>query len=328
MSFFGSIYNQLTYIASIGGFFLLIKGASLLVDGSASIAKKLKISSIVIGLTIVAFGTSAPEFIVNIFASINGNTDIAIGNILGSNIANVLLILGVASIIYPLSTQKNTVWKEIPMSLLAALILGVLVNDIRIDNGVFSGLTRIDGIVLLSFFIIFLYYSFGIAKTSNEKSSTDEIKDLSYLKSFLYILLGLVGLILGGKWIVDGAVKIATIFNISQSLIGLTVVAIGTSLPELATSAIAAYKKQPDIAIGNVVGSNIFNIFWILGFSSIIKPLPFSPSSDIDIIMTIFTSLLLFIIMFIGKKHVIQKWQGVLMILLYIIYLILLIKIK
>jgi cation:H+ antiporter len=328
MSFFGSIYNMLTYILFIAGFFLLIKGASLLVDGSASIAKKLKISSIVIGLTIVAFGTSAPEFIVNIFASINGNTDIAIGNILGSNIANVLLILGVASIIYPLSTQKNTVWKEIPMSLLAALILGVLVNDIRIDNGVFSGLTRIDGIVLLSFFIIFLYYSFGIAKTSNEKSSTDEIKDLSYLKSFLYILLGLVGLILGGKWIVDGAVKIATIFNISQSLIGLTVVAIGTSLPELATSAIAAYKKQPDIAIGNVVGSNIFNIFWILGFSSIIKPLPFSPSSDIDIIMTIFTSLLLFIIMFIGKKHVIQKWQGVLMILLYIIYLILLIKIK
>jgi cation:H+ antiporter len=167
---------MLTYVLFIAGFFLLIKGASLLVDGSASIAKKLKILSIVIGLTIVALGTSAPEFIVNIFASINGNTDIAIGNILGSNIANVFLILGVASIIYPLSTQKNTVWKEIPMSLLAALILGVLVNDIRIDNGVFSGLTRINGIVLLSFFIIFLYYTFGIAKTSNERSTVDEIK--------------------------------------------------------------------------------------------------------------------------------------------------------
>ncbi len=319
---------MLTYILFVIGFFLLIKGASLLVDGSASIAKKLKISSIVIGLTIVAFGTSAPEFIVNIFASINGNTDIAIGNILGSNIVNVFLILGVAAIIYPLSTKKNTVWKKIPMSLLAALILGVLVNDTRIDNGVFSGLTRIDGIVLLSFFIIFLYYTFGIAKASDEKSTSDEIKDLSYLRSFLYILLGLVGLVLGGKWIVDGAVKIATIFNVSQSLIGLTIVAIGTSLPELATSAIAAYKKQPDIAIGNVVGSNIFNIFWILGFSSLIRPLPFSPNSDIDIIMTIFASLLLFIIMFIGKKHVIQKWQGILMILIYVAYIVFLINTK
>lgn len=319
---------MLTYILFVIGFVFLIKGASLLVDGSASIAKKLKISSIVIGLTIVAFGTSAPEFIVNIFASINGNTDIAIGNILGSNIANVFLILGVASIIYPLSTKRNTVWKEIPMSLLAALVLGVLVNDIRIDNAVFSGLTRIDGIVLLSFFIIFLYYTFGIAKTSGEEDGAGKIKDLSYLKSFFYILLGLIGLVLGGKWIVDGAVHIATMLNISQSLIGLTVVAIGTSLPELATSAIAAYKKQSDIAIGNVVGSSIFNIFWILGFSAIIKPLPFSSSSDIDIIMTIFASLLLFVVMFIGKRHVIEKWQGVLMILIYVAYLIFIINTK
>lgn len=319
---------MLIYILFVIGFVLLIKGASLLVDGSASIAKKLKISSIVIGLTIVAFGTSAPEFIVNIFASINGNTDIAIGNILGSNIANILLILGIASIIYPLSTKRNTVWKEIPMALLAALILGVLVNDLRIDNAVFSGLSRIDGIVLLSFFIIFLYYTFGIAKNSDENDGDGEIKDLNYLKSSLYILTGLIGLVLGGKWIVDGAVHIATMLNISQSLIGLTIVAIGTSLPELATSAIAAYKKQTDIAIGNVVGSNIFNIFWILGFSALIKPLPFNQSSDIDIIMTIFASLFLFVVMFVGKRHVIQKWQGVLMVLTYIAYLVLIINIK
>ncbi len=319
---------MLTYILFVIGFVLLIKGASLLVDGSASIAKRLKISSIVIGLTIVAFGTSAPEFIVNIFASMNGNTDIAIGNILGSNIANVFLILGVASIIYPLTTKGNTVWKEIPMSLLAALILGVLVNDVRIDNGVFAGLGRIDGIVLLSFFIIFLYYTFGIAKTSGGAEEVDEVKDLSYLKSWVYIVLGLAGLVIGGKWIVDGAVKIATMLNVSQSLIGLTVVAIGTSLPELATSAIAAFKKQSDIAIGNVVGSNIFNIFWILGFSAVIKPLPFSPSSDIDIVMTIFASFMLFVIMFIGKKHVIEKWQGIIMILIYIAYLVFIISIK
>lgn len=310
---------MITYILFILGFFLLIKGANLLVDGSASIANKLKISSIVIGLTIVAFGTSAPEFIVNLFASINGNTEIAIGNILGSNIANILLILGISAVIYPLATKENTVWKEIPLSLLAAIILGVIANDALIDGSTYSGITRIDGIVLLSFFIIFIYYTFGISKITGENADVN-IKDLSYLKSSLFIIGGLTGLVVGGKWIVDGAVKIAELFNVSQSLIGLTIVAVGTSLPELATSAIAAYKKQSDIAIGNVVGSNIFNIFWILGFSALIRPLPFSRSSDIDIIMTILASAILFMIMFIGKKHTIEKWQGVLMMSIYIGY--------
>ena len=290
-----------------------------MVEGSASIAKKLNISSIVIGLTIVAFGTSAPELIVNIFASVQGNTEIAIGNILGSNIVNILLILGISAIIYPLATKENTVWKEIPLSLLAAILVGVMVNDLLIDGGTFSGLTRIDGIVFIAFFIIFLYYTFGISKVSGENTDL-EIKDMSYMKSSLYIVGGLLGLVIGGKWIVDGAIKIAEGFNVSQSLIGLTVVAIGTSLPELATSAVAAYKKQSDIAIGNVVGSNIFNIFWILGLSAVINPLPFSKDSAIDIIMTILASLILFLIMFIGKKHTVERWQGVIMILIYIGY--------
>lgn len=310
---------MLTYILFVVGFVLLISGANLLVEGSASIAKNLNISSIVIGLTIVAFGTSAPELIVNIFASVQGNTEIAIGNILGSNIVNILLILGVSSIIYPLATKENTVWKEIPLSLLAAILVGVMVNDTLIDGGTFSGLTKIDGIVLIAFFIIFLYYTFGISKVSGENTDL-EIKDMSYMKSSLYIVGGLLGLVFGGKWIVDGAIKIAEGFNVSQSLIGLTVVAIGTSLPELATSAVAAYKKQSDIAIGNVVGSNIFNIFWILGLSAVINPLPFSKDSVIDIIMTIVASLILFLIMFIGKKHTVERWQGVLMILIYIGY--------
>ena len=310
---------MLTYILFVIGFVLLISGANILVEGSASIAKKLNISSIVIGLTIVAFGTSAPEFIVNIFASVQGNTEIAIGNIIGSNIVNILLILGVSSIIYPLATKENTVWKEIPLSLLAAILLGVMVNDTLIDGGTFSGLTRIDGIVFLSFFIIFLYYTFGISKVSGENTDL-EIKEMSYMKSSLYVAGGLLGLVFGGKWIVDGAIKIAEGFNVSQSLIGLTVVAIGTSLPELATSAVAAYKKQSDIAIGNVVGSNILNIFWILGFSSVINPLPFSKDSAIDIIMTIVSSLILFLIMFIGKKHTVERWQGVIMIIIYIGY--------
>ena len=310
---------MLTYILFVVGFVLLISGANLLVEGSASIAKKLNISSIVIGLTIVAFGTSAPELIVNIFASVQGNTEIAIGNILGSNIVNILLILGISAIIYPLATKENTVWKEIPLSLLAAILVGVMVNDLLIDGGTFSGLTRIDGIVFIAFFIIFLYYTFGISKVSGENTDL-EIKDMSYMKSSLYIVGGLLGLVFGGKWIVDGAIKIAEGFNVSQSLIGLTVVAIGTSLPELATSAVAAYKKQSDIAIGNVVGSNIFNIFWILGLSAVINPLPFSKDSVIDIIMTIVASLILFLIMFIGKKHTVERWQGVIMILIYIGY--------
>lgn len=316
---------MMTYILFVIGFFVLIKGADLLVDGSSSIAKKLKISNIVIGLTIVAFGTSAPEFIVNIFASANGNTEIAIGNILGSNIANILLILGISAIIYPLVTKNNTVWKEIPLNLLAAILLGILVNDVRIEGGTFSGLSRIDGFVLLAFFIIFLYYTFGISKVTGEISDEPNIKQLSNLKSLLYIVGGLLGLVMGGKWIVDGAVKIAELFNVNQSLIGLTIVAIGTSLPELATSAIAAYKKQTDIAIGNVVGSNIFNIFWILGFSALIRPLPFNKTSDFDIIMTILASAILFITMFIGKKHTIEKWQGIIMILFYIAYIVFLI---
>ena len=208
---------MITYILFIIGFFLLIKGADLLVDGSASIAKKLKISSIVIGLTIVAFGTSAPEFIVNIFASAQGNSEIAIGNILGSNIANILLILGISAVIYPITAKKNTVLKEIPLSLLAIVILGLMANDMIIDGGIFSGVTRIDGLILLSFFIIFLYYTFGITKSADDIVEKDQIKVFSYSKAIIFIIFGLAGLVIGGKWIVDGAVKIAEFFNISQS---------------------------------------------------------------------------------------------------------------
>ncbi len=318
---------MLTYILFIIGFAVSIKAAELLVDGASSIAKRLQISPIVIGLTIVAFGTSAPERIVNIFASAGGNTEIAIGNILGSNISNVLLILGVSAMIYPLATKKNTVWKEIPLSLLAAMILGVMANDMLIDGGSFSGLTRTDGIVLLGFFSIFLYYTFGIAKMSGE-TNNEEIRQFGYMKSTFYIIFGLAGLALGGKWIVDGAVKISGFFNVSQSLISLTIVAIGTSLPELATSAVAAYKRQPDIAIGNVVGSNIFNIFWILGISSVIRPLPFYPKSVVDILMTVFASLILFFVMFIGKKHTVERWQGIMMVLIYVGYIAYLISCK
>jgi len=308
------------YILLVAGFVLLIKGADVLVDGASSFAKKFGISSLVIGLTIVAFGTSAPELIVNLFASIQGNTDIAIGNILGSNIANILLILGISAVIYPLAIQKGTVFKEIPLSLLAIIVVAIMANDILVDNRSFSELTRIDGLVLISFFIIFLYYTFGISKAEGENTSNN-IKDRSIIKSVLMAIGGLIALTIGGKWVVDSAMEIALNIGISQAVIGLTVVAIGTSLPELATSAVAAYKKNTDIAVGNIVGSNIFNIFWILGISAIINPLPFSSLLMRDVIATVIATVLLFLFMFVGKRHHLERWQGFAFILVYIIYI-------
>ena len=209
---------------------------------------------------------------------------------------------------------------------MAALLLAVMVNDVRIDEGVYAGLTRIDGLVFLAFFIIFIYYTFGISKVTGNMD--DEIvfdERQTMTRSLVYVLIGIMGLVLGGKWIVDGAVVMATGLGVSQSLIGLTIVAVGTSLPELATSVVAAYKKHTDIAIGNVVGSNIFNIFFILGISAIIRPLPFNVTFDVDVIMTILASATLFFIMFIGKKHTIQKWEGSIMVTFYVIYIIFLI---
>ncbi len=315
---------MLTYFLFFIGFIILIKGADLLVNGASSIAKKLKVSDLVIGLTIVAFGTSAPELFVNVSASIQGNSEIAIGNIIGSNIANILLILGVSALIFPLAVQSTTVWKEIPFSLLAALILGILANDYLIDHKENSELTRSDGLILLGFFIIFIYYIFSIAKKS-ENTAKEDFKQISNFRSAAYIILGLTGLVLGGTWIINGAIEIAGQFGVSEYLIGLTVVAVGTSLPELATSAVAAYKKNTDIAIGNVVGSNIFNIFWVLGISAVIKPLPFQPSGNSDIAMTAFSSMLLFAVLFVGKKHLLEKWQGALFLILYVGYTVFLI---
>ena len=309
------------YIVFILGFFLLIKGADWLVDGSSAIAKRLNISDIVIGLTIVSFGTSAPELVVNIIASFDGKPDIAIGNILGSNVANILLILGIASLIYPLSVNKNTIWKEIPLSILAALMVGVLVNDIFLGQGNITILSRSDGLVLLAFFIIFLYYTVGIAKESGEHLE-GEIEKMSMHKAALLTVVGLIMLPLGGDWIVRGAVHTARVFGMSESVISLTIIAIGTSLPEVAASAVAALKRKTDIAIGNAVGSNIFNIFWVLGLSSLIRPIPFQIQSNRDILAAAAASCLLFICLFIGKKRLLQRWQGGAFLVLYAGYLI------
>jgi cation:H+ antiporter len=309
------------YILFILGFVFLIKGADFLVDGASSIARRLKISDLVIGLTVVAFGTSMPELFVNIIASIQGNTDIAIGNVLGSNICNIFLILGISSLIYPLSVTKGTVWKEIPLSLLAAFLLGILANDHLIDGTNSSSLTRTDGLAFLAFFIIFIYYTFGIAKNVEGTEEHAPTEQYGMGRSIIFILMGLAGLGLGGKWIVDGAVQMAESLGMSESLVGLTVVAVGTSLPELATSAVAAHKKNVEIAVGNVVGSNIFNIFFVLGISSLVKPLPFSMNNNFDIGVVILASLFLFFTMFTGKKRSLDRWEGAVFILLYGVYI-------
>jgi len=312
---------MITLILFFIGFVLLIKGADYLVTGASSLAYRLGVAPLVVGLTIVAFGTSAPELIVNLFASFNGSADIAIGNILGSNIVNILVILGVCAVIYPLKVQKNTVWKEIPFALLAVVVLAFLASDALIDGASASFLSRIDGLILLSFFVIFLYYIFGISKQSPTETNEKPI-EMSIGRSSLLVLVGLIGLAIGGKWIVDGSTVFAQSLGVSEALIGLTIVAIGTSLPELATSVVAAYKKNSDIAIGNIVGSNIFNIFWILGISAFITPLPFAPTMTIDIIVTIGVTLLLFLALFVGKKYTIEKWQGVGFMLLYGVYMV------
>jgi len=304
----------------IVGLLLVVKGADFLVDGASALARKLHISELVIGLTIVAFGTSMPELTVNIFASVSGATEIAIGNILGSNIANILLILGISALIYPLVVTSGTIWKEIPLSLLAAVIVGLMANDIFIDGGSSSALTRIDGFILISFFLIFLYYTFSIARVATGNESSAQAKPRTTTTAVVFIIVGLGLLILGGKLVVDGAIQLATALGVSSTLIGLTVVAVGTSLPELATSAVAAYRKNADIAVGNVVGSNIFNIFWILGLSAVINPLPFQPSSNFDLGVGVLASLILFTCMFFGKRHILERWQGAVLLGGYVLY--------
>ena len=301
------------------GFVLLLKGADFFVDGSSALATNFNIPPIVIGLTIVAFGTSTPELVVSVLASVSGSPEIALGNVLGSNIANILLILGIAGIIYPLKTKKNTVWKEIPFSLLAAVVLIIVAND-QILDGSDNLLSRSEGIVLLLFFVIFLVYILGIAKGDTTKEPG--IKELSGKKIILYLIIGLVALVIGGKLVVDNAIKIARTLAISEKVIGLTIVAVGTSLPELVTSAVAARKKMSDIAIGNIVGSNLFNIFFILGISMVIRPIPFSQTMNPDLMLLLFASFALFLVMFTGRRRVLDRWEAIVMLIVYLAYMV------
>lgn len=314
---------MLTYILFALGFVFLVKGADFLVEGSSSIAKKLGISDLVIGLTIVSFGTSAPELVVNIMASVKGASDIGIGNIIGSNIANIFLILGVSGLIYPLAIKKTTTWKAVPLNLLAVIVLFFMANDVFFDGAAFSSLGRIDGLLLMAFFLIFMSYTISLAKT--EKQEKEDYNGRPIYLALLMTIGGIIGLAYGGQWVVDGAVAIAESFGLSQALIGLTIVAIGTSAPELATSAVAAYKHKNDIAIGNVVGSNLFNIFWVLGLSAIIRPLPIASAVNVDFGVLLLATIMLFAFAFTGRKNHIDRAEGAIFITCYVAYIIFLV---
>ena len=304
------------------GFVVLIKGADWLVVGSSAIAKKNNISNLVVGLTIVSIGTSMPELIVNILASSKDVSQIAIGNILGSNIANILLILGVAAFIYPIIIKKSTVFYEIPYSVIALLLVTFLANSNFWGSNP-NAIHQTDGILLMAFFGLFVAYIIILAK-NGKADILDEVPraEITTTKSVFMIVLGMVGLFFGGQWVVDGAIIVANYFGLSEAFIGLTVVAIGTSLPELVTSAVAAYKKNTDIAMANVIGSNIFNLLWVLGISAIIKPVEFDPKLNVDVFILVGAScLILFSLVTSKVKNQMSKLTGILFLILYVAYI-------
>ena len=328
----------------IAGCAALIKGADWLVEGASGLAKKYGVSDIVIGLTVVAFGTSMPEFVVNMVAVGQGSTEIAITNVLGSNIINTFVILGFTALIFPISSQRSTRRFDIPFSMLAALLvlLFVVYNSpswLQVENifhinvsdpslrnlgsldwgaGNVSFISGIGGTILLVFFIIFLWHSFRHAKGGE---SDESYKPMPAWKALALIIGGLIGLVVGGEVIVKSATSIAQSLGVSDAIIGLTVVALGTSLPELATSCMAAFKKNCDIALGNVIGSNIFNIFFILGTSACVMPLPGYHGLEIDALMAALGSVLVMLFVYLTKKHEIKRWHGAILLLTYAAYL-------
>lgn len=294
------------------GFVLLIYGADWLVAGASGVAKRFQVSNLVIGLTVVAMGTSMPEFVVNMVSVNDGTTDLAITNILGSNILNVFLILGSTALLCPICSQATSRKMDIPLASLA----GVLV----LLFGIFSdGIMRWGGVILLVIFVLYMAYTLRHAKDYTDEN--DDIQPMNIGKAIGLILVGLVGLVIGGEMIVKSAVHIATAAGVSESIIGLTIVALGTSLPELATSLMAAAKKNSDIALGNVIGSNIFNVFMILGCSATIAPLPAYKGFVLDSVMAALGCLLVWLFVMTNKKHEIRWWHGAILLIIYAVYM-------
>lgn len=309
----------------VAGVALLLKGADFLVDGASRMAAQMGLSPLVIGLTIVSFGTSMPEVLVTIMSGVSGHPDLAIGNIIGSNIANIMLVLGISAIIRPLPVHDSTVVSEIPFSLTAALLVGFLANAALFSSYQELSISRADGGILLFFFFLFGIYIYNIART---RAVPDELREPAngLGKPALLIVLGVAGLYLGGRWVVDSAIAIARALDISDSLIGLTIVAVGTSLPELMASAVAAWRNQTDIAVGNVVGSNIFNLLWVLGITALITELPFEVVSNADLVMVIASSSLLLLALVSSRRNTVLRIHGGIFVLAYGAYLLYLVN--
>ncbi|MDF1558874.1 MAG: calcium/sodium antiporter [Bacteroidales bacterium] len=301
----------------LAGLGLVIAGAEWLVSGASSLARKFKIPDLTIGLTIVAFGTSAPELVVNLFASATDHQDIFFGNILGSNNFNLFIILGIAGVILPLKVQVSTVWKEIPMSL-AALVIFYLMVHIPSPGGVRT-LGRVDGIILLGLFVLFQYYVYRQIK-DYKPEDTEHKPSGPLFRMIIFIILGLAGLVIGGKLVLDNAVDLAKAMGVSEKVIGLTIIAAGTSLPELATSVVAAFRKNADIAVGNIVGSNIFNLLLIGGTVSVVSPVKYRPIFDIDFYILAAGTIVLFINLLTWRKHRLDKWEAAMLLLFYVGY--------
>lgn len=307
----------------ISGFIILVKGADFLLDGATSLAKKLAISEIAIGLTVVAFGTSSPELIVNIISSIKGHPDICFGNVLGSNIFNILAVLGVAGLIHPITVLKNTVRLEIPFVLLGTILVLLLANNFGMSG---HTLYRSDGAILVASLGLFMIYVLRMDR--NPLTDGYNIVEYSTWKTVIYITLGITGLFLGGEMVVRNAVKIARLMQVSEKLIALTIVAFGTSLPEFVTSIIAVTRKRFDLAVGNVIGSNLFNLFMVLGVTAIINPIVYDPVMNIDVYLSIIITVILLITMFTGRRRQLDRYEALLFILMYIAYIVYIINRK
>lgn len=300
------------------GFIFLIKGADIFVDGASSTAQNFKVSKMLIGLTIIAFGTSAPEFAVSMNALASGSTDMVLGNVIGSCILNILLILGVAAVIRPIKIKDNTVKKELPLALLISSLLAVLMLDIKLGSGIIDQVSRADAIVILLFFTVFVYYLIALAKQKRELKE-DEKPQFKLGKSLIFVAIGLTGIIIGSDLVVNNATNIATSLGVSERIISLTIIAFGTSLPELVTTIVSSKKGEQDLLLGNIIGSNIFNICVVLGIPVVIFG-TITPSSfqGIDLIMLVGSSLLLFIVS--ETKRTITRIEGILMLIAFFTY--------
>ncbi len=305
----------------IFGLAVLIKGADFLVDGASVVAKQFGISALVIGLTVVSFGTSMPELLVTLTSGLKDNSDLAIANVIGSNIANVLLVLGIAAIIRPLPIRNSTVVSEIPFSLTAALLLGFLANAHLFSDHPELSISRLDGGIMLFFFLLFMLYVYKSSET--DESPVREVASSGTItRALALIVIGAFGLFFGGQWVVDGAVGLAESWGINDALIGLTVVAIGTSSPELVASAVAAYRGKTDIAVGNVVGSNIFNLLWVLGLTSSVVELPFEVVSNTDLLVVIASSAMIILALVSSRANTVNRAHGILFVGAYVAYLV------